>query len=145
MSYIFFPSPTPVFPTLESVGYSLHKKPILASRVIIGSTGREVQLACAAYPRWSFVLTYGWLRDQTQNITPDTTLLGYQEFQAISGLFLLCKGTYGEFYFEDPDDNSRLGANVGWGDGTTTTFQLYYPWGSGPFSPSFYALSLIHI
>jgi uncharacterized protein (TIGR02217 family) len=107
----------------------------MASRVIIGSTGKEIQLATAAYPRWSFILTYGWLREQTQNIVPDQTMLGFRELEQIAGLFLLCRGTYGEFYFSDPDDNSRLNQWVSWADGATSTFQLYYTWGNGPFAP----------
>jgi uncharacterized protein (TIGR02217 family) len=79
------------------------------------------------------------LRDQTQNIIPDPTLAGFTEFEQLSGLFLACRGQYGEFYYDDPDDDSRTGVTVGTGDGTTTTFQLYYSWGTGPFTPAFYA------
>lgn len=135
LSYIFFPSPTPVFPALPSQSWSVHKKPILASSVVVGATGKEVQLARAAYPRWAFTLSYGWLREQTQNTVPDATLLGFRELEQITGLFLLCKGSYGEFYFDDPEDDSRSANFVGWGDGVTTAFQVYYTWGNGPFSP----------
>jgi hypothetical protein len=136
LGYIYFPTPTPIFPALASVGWSVHKKPIMASRVAIASTGREVQLACAAYPRWSFILSYDWLREQTQNITPDGHMLGFTELEQLSGLFLLCKGSYGEFYFEDPDDNSRRNQTVAWpADNVTSTFLLFYNWGYGPFNP----------
>ena len=139
MSYIFFPSPTPVFPVLPPLAWSVHKKPIMASRTITATTGRETQIACCAYPRWAFTLTYGgdsWLRDQTQNITPDPTLPGLTELQQLSGLFLQCRGSYGEFYYSDPDDFSRSAQVVGVGDGNTTTFPLTYTWGNGPFSPA---------
>lgn len=139
MSYIFFPSPTPVFPALPPLAWSVHKKPIMASRVTIAMTGRENQLACCVYPRWSFTLTYGgssWLRDQTQNIVPEAQLAGLTELQQLSGLFLQCLGSYGEFYYSDPDDNSRYAQPVATADGVTTTFQLYYTWGTGPFSPA---------
>jgi hypothetical protein len=137
VGYINYPTPTPVFPALPSQAWSVHKKPIMASRVSIGATGRETQLACAAYPRWAFILTYGWLREQTQNITPDQSLLGFRELEAISGLFLLCRGSYGEFYFDDPDDDSRLADLVtGSADGVSTAFPMYYSWGYGPFVPS---------
>lgn len=141
MSFIFYPSPTPVFPVLPPLAWSVHKKPILASRVTIGATGRENQLACAAYPRWAFTLTYGgnsWLREQTQNITPDPTLAGFTELEQLSSLFLACKGAYGEFYYEDPDDNSRLAQAVGFGPLSVSpiSFPLFYTWGTGPFSPS---------
>jgi len=143
MSYIQFPDPTPIFPTLPPLAWSVHKKTVMASRVTVGATGRESQLACAVYPRWEFTLTYGgnsWLREQTQNIVPDPTVAGFTELEAISGLFLACKGAYGEFYYEDPDDNSRLNQPAGnWNlaTHTTTVFPLSFTWGSGPFSPAF--------
>ena len=138
MAYIFYPNPTPVFPTLAPLAWSVHKKPIMASRVSKGATGRESQLAGAVYPRWAFTLTYGgssWLRDQTQNIFIDQTLAGFTEFEQLSGLFLACKGSYGEFYYDDPDDDSRTNEGVAVGNGTSTAFPLYYVWGNGPFSP----------
>ena len=142
MSFIQFPDPTPLFPVLPPLAWSLHKKPILASSPSTAASGRETQLARAVFPRWAFVLTYGgnsWLREQTQNITPDPDLLGFTEFEQISGLFLKCLGSYGEFYYTDPDDSSRLNQFVGVGNSIKTVFPLYYSWGTGPFTPAFYA------
>lgn len=106
-------------------------------------SGRENQLACAAYPRWTFTLSYGggnsWLRERTQNIVTDSALADYTELEQISGLFLACLGAYGEFYYDDPDDDSRSNQFVGNANGTQTTFQLYYSWGFGPFTPAFTA------
>lgn len=140
MSFINFPSPTPIFPTVPPLTWSVFKKVIMSSRVTTAISGRETQLACAVFPRWEFTLSYGggnsWLRDQTQNIVPDPTLAGYTELQQISGLFLLCLGSYGEFYYSDPDDNSRSSQAVGTANGTQTTFPLYFTWGNGPFTPS---------
>lgn len=141
MSFINYPSPTPVFPVLAPLAWSVHKKPLMASRVTAAMSGRENQLACAAYPRWAFTLTYGgdsWLRDQTQNITPGPNAIGQTELEQLSGLYLACLGPYGEFYYSDPDDNSRSNQFVA-NANSTTTFPLYYTWGSGPFSPSFTA------
>lgn len=139
MSYLFFPSPTPVFPVLPTLTWSVRKKPLMASRVARAASGREVQLAGAVYPRWAFVLSYGgnsWLRDQTQNITPDPRLAGKTELMQISELFLSCLGAYGEFYYSDPDDSSRSGQFVGNGNASQISFPLYYSWGNGPFSPN---------
>ena len=112
----------------------------MSSRVTTAVSGRENQLATAAYPRWAFTLSYGggnsWLRDQTQNITPDPTKNGLTEFEQLSGLFLACLGSYGEFYYSDPDDSSRANQYIGTGNGTATTFLVYYSWGSGPFTPA---------
>ena len=140
MSYIQFPNPTPIFPALPSVGWSVHKKPIMSSRVITAVSGREAMLATCFFPRWAFTLTYGgdsWLRDQTQNIVPDPTLSGFTEMQQLSSLFLLCQGSYGEFFFNDPDDNSRFNLFCGITNGTNVSFTPYITWGNGPFAPSF--------
>ena len=141
-SLVLIGATLPIFPVLLPLAWPVHKKPILASRATTGATGRETQLAAAAFPRWAFTLTYGggssWLRDQTQNIVPDSTKLGLTEFEQLSALFIYCKGSFGEFYYEDPDDNSRSKAPIAVGDGTTTSFPIYVPWGFGPFSPSFF-------
>jgi uncharacterized protein (TIGR02217 family) len=140
MSFINYPSPTPLFPALPSQGWSVHKKPIMSSRATTAITGRETKLACCVSPRWAFTVTYGgsaWLRDETQNIVPDPTLAGFAELEQISGLFLACRGAYGEFYYNDPDDNSRTLAPVATAGGAQSSFTLSVPYGNGPFTPSF--------
>lgn len=141
MSFINYPSPTPVFPVLSPLTWSTHKEPSFKSTTTKGVTGKETQLIRAVYPRWEFTLSYGedaWLREQTQNITPDPRLLGKRELEQISGLFLQCAGSYGEFYYLDPDDNSRI-IGLGIGDGVKTAYPLFYTWGTGPFTPVFTA------
>jgi uncharacterized protein (TIGR02217 family) len=140
--FLNFPDPTPIFPTLFPLTWSVHKTPSFTSTSTVAISGRETQLIRALYPRWEFVLSYSgdsWLRDETQNITPDGSLSGFLELQDISGLFTACLGSYGEFYYSDPDDNSRAGVGLGDGNGTTTTFPIIYTWGTGPFMPQFYA------
>jgi uncharacterized protein (TIGR02217 family) len=138
MTYLNFPSPTPVFPVLPPLTWSVFRKPILASRVSIAASGREAQIAQAAYPRFAFKLSYGkqsWLRERTQNITPWAPLNAYTELEQITGLYLACQGPYGEFYYSDPDDNSRFNQFCGTGNGSNTFFPLFVTWGTGPFTP----------
>ena len=66
-------------------------------------------------------------------------MAGLTEFEQLSALFLACKGSYGEFYYNDPEDNSRLNMPNSVGDGVKTIFPIHYTWGYGPFLPSFYA------
>jgi hypothetical protein len=152
MAYLGFPNPTPIFPVLPPLAWSVHKKPIMSSRATTSASGRGNQLACAVYPRWSFLLTYGgdsWLRDQTQNITPGPNELGFSELTQISGLFLQCLGSYGEFFYSDPDDNSRTLEYEGTGDGTTTAFPLYFSWGGNVavfgISPPYFPLMTLPV
>ncbi len=138
MTYLNFPSPTPIFPALPPLTWSVTKKPIMASDKFTAVSGREFQLARAVFPRWEFTLSYGgdsWLRDQTQNITADAQLAGFTEFEQLCGLFIQCLGSYGEFFYSDPDDNSRYGVNLGNGNGTLI-YPIFYSWGVGPFSPN---------
>lgn len=142
MSFIQFPDPTPVFPFLNPEAWPVLKTPGFGASTTTAMSGRVVQLSRQVFPRWKFKLTYGdesWLREQTQNIIPDPRRAAQTELEQISGLFLACLGSYGEFYYSDPDDDSRLAAPVATADGTSTTYQLFYSWGTGPFTPSFYA------
>ncbi len=142
MTYLFFPNPTPTFPVLPPLTWSVHKKPILASTVATSVTGRDVMLARAAYPRWSYILSYGgsnsWLRDETANINPDPSLSGYKEFREIAGLFLKCLGSYGEFFYDDPYDDSRSAQFIvnSPGDVGAISYPVFYSWGTGPYTPS---------
>lgn len=139
MSFINFPSPTPIFPVLSPLAWSVKKTPSILAKPSRAVSGREVQILRAVYPRFEFTLTYGgeaWLREQTQNITPYAPLSGDVELAKLSGLFMQCLGAKGEFYYDDPDDDSRLAQAVGVGNGIQTTFPLFFSWGTGPFSPS---------
>lgn len=142
MAFINFPSPTPVFPALSPLAWSVNKVPFnektLTEKAI---SGNEYFILRQVIPRWEFTLRYGgdsWLRDQTQNTTPYGPLSGHVELEQLAGLFLACLGSYGEFYYSDPDDNSRSGQGVAQADGVKTTFPVFFHWGTGPFTPTAY-------
>lgn len=141
MTYVFFPDPTPLFPALPPLTWSVHKKPVMSSNVTTAISGREMQLARAAYPRWVFTLKYSgesWLRDQTQNIVTDPRLAGFTELQQLSGIFLACLGSYGEFYYNDPEDNYRANDAFALGTGADNNFPILFSWGAGPFTPKLF-------
>src|SRR5579863_562078 len=150
MAFIQFPNPTPIFPALPSQAWSVHKQPLFKTNTNVAISGREYQIARQVIPRWEFTLSYGgeaWLRDQTQNNPIYGPLAGFRELEQIAGLFLACLGSYGEFYYIDPDDNSRLDQNTYPGPGAgITTFLCLFNWGTGPFTPAaFYPVSGIQI
>ena len=100
-------------------------------------SGKQYQSARQAFPNWTFELQYGndaWLREQTQNISPYLPNSPYREFEAISQLFLSCYGKYGEFWYDDLEDNSRLGQPIGIGDGATLKFRAVRTWGLSPLA-----------
>jgi hypothetical protein len=131
------PAPAPVFPALIPQGFPVKKIPLFAATEHKSVTGRMYQSARQVYPNWQFELQFGeesWLREQTQNISPYAPNAPHVELEAISQLFLTCYGAYGEFYFDDLEDDSRMSQAVATGDGVTTVFRIYRTWGSGPLA-----------
>jgi hypothetical protein len=124
MSFINFPSPTPIFPALYSQAWSVHIRPTWATASCVFVNGSERRAARAAFPLWEFELTYEGMRDQTLNATPYEQYAGELDFQQIAGLFMMCEGDYGEFYYEHPDDNSRAAGFIGNADGVLADFVI---------------------
>lgn len=103
-----------VFPALESIGWSVFKRPTFSTRISQRQSGREVRAANYAYPLYEFELTYEILRADTV----------YQELQQLMGFFLQRQGQFDTFLFMDPTDNLVASQVIGVGDGTTTVFPL---------------------
>ncbi len=107
---------TAIFPTLPGLGWSVTRKPSLASRISTHQSGREVRAQQMQYPVREFELTYELLRSGPL----------YAELQAMEGFFLQQAGSFGQFLFKDsytPDFQVRAGA-LGTGDGSSTQFKL---------------------
>jgi hypothetical protein len=141
MSYINFPVPTPVFPAMPTVGWSVKKSPVWPpATTALSVSGRERRAARQSYPTWQFELTYQVLREETQNDPIYQPNSPYRELELISSLFLTCLGGYGEFYFADPDDSTRLATRMGTGDGKGKEFFFYINYPSGQSQlPTFFA------
>lgn len=132
MTFFSFPNPPPVFPVLRP-GFSSHWKPQFASKVETSVSGLEARSAVQAFATWDFELTFEILTDRTQNSVP-ATYYSVNELSPIVGLFLVCRGQYGRFYYSCPWDNSRLGQGIGIGDGVTTVFRFQRTIGTGALS-----------
>ncbi len=132
MDFIF-PVPTPVFPALRP-GFPVKVRPTFSSIAATTVSGIEITAVRQVFPLWEFELTFEVLSDQTQNIAPDAGRLGYTELQQICGLFLACRGRYGQFYFTFPEDSLRTSALVGIGDGVTDIFTVFRTIGTGGFN-----------
>lgn len=125
--------PIPLFPDIQVwagnqsvvVGreFSVHKHQIFATLKSTAFSGRESRMYQQLLAFWQFDLTFGRLREQTQNNPPwpNTTL---KDLQAISQLFNWCAATRGSFYFDDRFDDSRLGQAIAIGDGFTMQFTM---------------------
>lgn len=133
MSFITYPSPTPVFPAL-TMGWSVRKMPTTATLQATSVQGIERRATRQAYPLWEFEVTFEVLREETQNNPVYAPTSPHTEFAQISGLFLACLGAYGEFYFEDLDDNSRSSVPIGGGNDVSTDFLVYTTYFSGAYT-----------
>lgn len=137
MGYVNWPVPTPQFPVLPVQGFPITKSPVFSAWQHRSVSGKQYQSARQAFPNWTFQLQYGddaWLREQTQNISPYRPNVPYREFEAISQLFLACYGKYGEFWYDDPEDDSRLAQPIGTGNGVTQSFRAVRTWGLPPLA-----------
>jgi uncharacterized protein (TIGR02217 family) len=113
----------PVYPVLPGLAYSVKRTPTWSTRVQQSISGKETRVADYAYPRYAYELVYdssrgGFLR---QGKTAAGT---FAELATLLGFFNTAQGSFGMFYFTDPDDNAVTGQSFGTGDGATTAFQL---------------------
>lgn len=121
----------PIFPQVPRYTYSVHKRPTWATLEYVAVSGRRVSSPQQAYPLWEFELTFEGLFDQTQNQTIWRPNAGRHDFTLLSELFLAMAGKYGQFYLNDPSDNSRWAQPSGIGDGVTRIFTAMRTWGLG--------------
>ena len=138
MSYNPFPTdPPPIFPFLPPIGFPVHKKPFFTAWEHRSITGAQFQTARQVYPNWDFELQMGeesWLREETQNNPIYLPNFPYKEFMQMSQLFLACFGSFGDFWYKDPEDNSRLGQVIGVGDNVAIKFRIVRTWGFVPLA-----------
>jgi Conserved hypothetical protein 2217 (DUF2460) len=116
--FILFPgltvAATPIFPALPVETYPVQKTPVFAVSQARALSGRLDRLRRQCFPLMEFTIMFSDLRDDTQNQTPlapPFTAAGFTETrQLLDDLYNRCLGQYGQFWYNDPDDNSRLGA-----------------------------------
>lgn len=113
---------TDVFPELPGVTWSVKKTPRFKTLVKEAISGREYRASVMAYPIWEIDVSFEFLRAGA-----------FAELETLLGFFLLRKGAFESFYFDDLSDNSVSNQLFGAGDGTTTAFQLVRGYGAAGF------------
>lgn len=109
-----------VFPTLPGLAWSFGKHPEMNTKVQRSVNLSELRASFAATPIYHFMLTYDVLR-QTG---------AYAELNTLMGFFNARFGAWDSFLMTDPDDNAATLQVFGYGDASTTTFQLVRTLGS---------------
>ncbi|HUC63438.1 MAG TPA: DUF2460 domain-containing protein [Alphaproteobacteria bacterium] len=111
-----------IFPTLPGLAWNVVRSPIWSTRVQTTVSGKETRTADWVTPLWQWELQYELLRDDATD-----------ELRTLMGFYLQRQGSYDDFLFQDPDDNSVAGAVVdSSADGSTTAFQLLRSLGGYP-------------
>lgn len=119
-----------VFPALPGLSWSVMRTPTFSVQVRTSDSQRETATIIMDKCYYSIELSYEMLR---QGGT-------YDELQQIEGLFLTMRGSYDNFKFDDPNNNTVMNGVIGTGNGTNKAFVLARNTG-----PSYYeAIGLVN-
>jgi uncharacterized protein (TIGR02217 family) len=108
-----------VLPALVGLNYPVIKTPQWSTKVQTTVSGKETRLNLWSYPIWKYTLGYDVLRSDSVNL----------ELQQLIAFYNARSGSYDDWLFNDPDDNTVTNQSFGTGDGTTTAFQLQRAYG----------------
>jgi len=103
-----------VFPFLRGQKFLALKGPSWDTIVKQAASRRQVRCSLQAAPVWKFKVRYGVIEDQPLAV----------DLQWLWAFFNTRNGQQGEFFYNDPADNTVSDVQVGVGDGVTTTYQL---------------------
>ena len=103
-----------VFPFLAGQSFLQKKTPVWSTKVDTSVSGVERRRALWSYPVWKFKLSYEVLRSNPS----------YSELQRLYTFFNMKAGQFQSWFYFDPYDNTVSNQLIGYGDGSTTTFQL---------------------
>lgn len=108
----------PRFPDLPGLGWPVRRTPVGGStRSRQTVSGRRAVLSLWQNPLFEFELSFEALTSSDQRLG-----LYARSKQMLEGFFLQQQGSYGTFVFVDKTDSQQLGAALGIGDNTTSTF-----------------------
>jgi uncharacterized protein (TIGR02217 family) len=116
-----------VYPVLAGLGFDVIWTPEFSNEVQRSASGKETAIRFWSYPIRNYELTYDILRSAPTYAEQQTLLGFYNSVFARGNVFL----------FDDPDDDTVTGQNIGTGDGSTLAFQLQRTYGG--FTEPIYA------
>lgn len=125
-----------IYPVLPGLGYSVKRTPQFKTRTQASISGKEVRIADWSAPRYTYELTYEFLRQTT----------GYNELKTLQSFYLLRQGGFDTFLYDDIDDDTAVAQGIGVGDGVNKSFQLirsYSGWVDVILAPN--AISTVYL
>jgi uncharacterized protein (TIGR02217 family) len=111
----------PVFPQLPGLGWPLTRSPMWQTGVQKTQSGRELRASYMSYPRYKWSATFEVLRA--------AAIYNLAEFQQLLAFFNASAGQFGQFVFNDPDDNTATTQEFAIADGVTTQYQVLKSFG----------------
>lgn len=106
--------PYSFFPSLAGLGFNVKWTPTFFNQSQKTLTGASIDIGLASSPLHTFEFTYNFLRSDPTNY----------ELQNLTGFYQLMGGQLGRFLYDNPDDDSVVGQEIGIGDGSTLSFLL---------------------
>lgn len=113
-----------VFPTLIGLGWNMTWEPNFSTLIKTAVSGKEYRIQRMANPIYEFGLSYNLLRHGPS-----------QELRNVYGFFLARGGSFDNFYYLNPDDNSVTDQFIGQANSTNRNFQLMRSFGSEFIEP----------
>lgn len=102
------------FPVLPGIGWDIKKVPVTSTRILTAASGVEYRAQNWQNNRWRFLIPLNFLRQYGS----------YVEYTTITGFILSMAGSFQNWIYNDPFDNTATSQNIGIGDGTTVAFPL---------------------
>ena len=107
---------TQIFPStsLPGLTFDIERTQEWYTDVQTAASGKETRISYWAASRYSWTLTFEFLRSSTS----------FGEFQTLWGFINARRGRYDSFLYRDDEDNTAIAASLGTGDSTNRDFQL---------------------
>jgi|SRR5882672_8319673 len=110
---------TQVFPTLAGLTFDVNRTMEFSNEVQLAASGKETRVAYWSAARYTWDLTFEFLRASTS----------FLEFQTLWGFMSARQGRFDSFQYTDVIDNSVTNQSIGTGDSTNRAFQLVRTFG----------------
>lgn len=108
-----------VFPTLPGLEWAVVKTPAWNTKIQKAVSGKELRAAFFSYALYRFKMSFSVLRASS----------AYAELQTLMGFVNGRKGSFDNFLYTDPTDNTVTGQSIGIGNGSNRFFQLVRAYG----------------
>jgi Conserved hypothetical protein 2217 (DUF2460) len=96
-----------VYPVLPGLTWPVKKTPTFSTLVQRAPSGYETRIKQMNNPIWNWELEYAYIADDPQNIRAGFT---DTDLRTLMGFYMARGGTFDDFLYQDPGDNSELGA-----------------------------------